>query len=406
MLRPCRSEVCSTPLSPEDDTPLPESVMPDGQIDDEWWTVPDTVGGPQPPRDGDPMDVPVPPCEDETGKELTMSPATSVPLEDSQALPDSKELRRSQRSNAGVPPDPGTFTCSSCGSVFGTDVQQRARTDYVTTPSHLSDTAEDRATPGPRSRKKLQHWKKQGLQGPRWEQGLFSHARNKSVSRMWKQSSGAGTPERSVRPHVLLCGRTLRSEVLAPELGFHMRDTDVFLAYVEIYLVLKAFGFIMMIFNFIKINEKNFLATNTILMAFVVMNLLIVISQIIPQFLHTLGVKNLMDDTRCQIFLYTYRVSRAMSICITSLLSCHQCILIAPSAKHWIYFKQTLTHNLAGSSGTQRVYLRAVSSANTRLVCVLGVEHSDTASIGYRNSDTEIRYFCGIGYRYRIHRDV
>ncbi|CAJ0966705.1 unnamed protein product [Ranitomeya imitator] len=43
-------------------------------------------------------------------------------------------------------------------------------------------------------------------------------------------SSGVGTPERSVRLHVLLCGCTLRSEVPASELGFHMRDTDVFLA--------------------------------------------------------------------------------------------------------------------------------------------------------------------------------
>ncbi|XP_077155267.1 olfactory receptor class A-like protein 1 [Ranitomeya variabilis] len=127
----------------------------------------------------------------------------------------------------------------------------------------------------------------------------------------------------------------------------------------DIYLVIKAFGFFMMIvigipgnllillkFTFIRINEKKLLATNTILMTFVVMNLLIAISRIIPQFLHALGITNLMDDTRCQIFLYTYRVSRAMSICITSLLSCHQCILIAPSAKHWIYFKQKMTHNV------------------------------------------------------------
>ncbi|XP_077155264.1 olfactory receptor class A-like protein 1 [Ranitomeya variabilis] len=127
----------------------------------------------------------------------------------------------------------------------------------------------------------------------------------------------------------------------------------------EIYLVLKAFGFFMMIvigipanlfifikFTFIRINEKKLLPTNTILMTLVFMNFLIVISRIIPQFLHALGIKNLMDDTRCQIFLYTYRVSRAMSICITSLLSCHQCILIAPSAKHWIYFKQKMTLNV------------------------------------------------------------
>ncbi|XP_069615877.1 olfactory receptor class A-like protein 1 [Ranitomeya imitator] len=127
----------------------------------------------------------------------------------------------------------------------------------------------------------------------------------------------------------------------------------------DIHLVLKTFGFFMMImigipgnlyillkFTFIRINEKKLLPTNTILMTLVFMNFLIVISRIIPQFLHALGIKNLMDDTRCQIFLYTYRVSRAMSICITSLLSCHQCIIIAPSTKHWIYFKQKLTHNV------------------------------------------------------------
>ncbi|CAJ0965159.1 unnamed protein product [Ranitomeya imitator] len=47
---------------------------------------------------------------------------------------------------------------------------------------------------------------------------------------MWKRSSGAGTLERSVRLHVFLCGCTLRSREPAPELRFHMRDTDVFIA--------------------------------------------------------------------------------------------------------------------------------------------------------------------------------
>ncbi|XP_073525260.1 olfactory receptor class A-like protein 1 [Phyllobates terribilis] len=127
----------------------------------------------------------------------------------------------------------------------------------------------------------------------------------------------------------------------------------------DINLVLKAFGFFMMIligipgnlyillkFTFIRINEKKLLPTNTILMTLVFMNLLIVISRIIPQYLYALGIKNLMDDTRCQIFIYTYRVSRAMSICITSLLSCHQCILIAPTSKPWLYLKQKITQNV------------------------------------------------------------
>ncbi|CAJ0957984.1 unnamed protein product [Ranitomeya imitator] len=60
--------------------------------------------------------------------------------------------------------------------------------------------------------------------------GLFSLARYTSVSQMWKRSSGADTVERSVRPHSNTWSRTLRSGVPAPELRFHMRDTDVFLA--------------------------------------------------------------------------------------------------------------------------------------------------------------------------------
>ncbi|XP_073525267.1 olfactory receptor class A-like protein 1 [Phyllobates terribilis] len=127
----------------------------------------------------------------------------------------------------------------------------------------------------------------------------------------------------------------------------------------DIQFVLKAFGFFMMIligipgnlyillkFTFIRINEKKLLAANIILMTLVFMNLLIVISRIIPQYLSALGIKNLMDDTRCQIFLYSFRVSRAMSICITSLLSCHQCILIAPTSKPWLYLKQKMTQNV------------------------------------------------------------
>ncbi|CAJ0948116.1 unnamed protein product [Ranitomeya imitator] len=47
---------------------------------------------------------------------------------------------------------------------------------------------------------------------------------------MWKRSSGSGTVERSVRPHSNTWSCTLRSAVPAPELRFHMRDTDVSLA--------------------------------------------------------------------------------------------------------------------------------------------------------------------------------
>ncbi|OCT91592.1 hypothetical protein XELAEV_18014651mg [Xenopus laevis] len=127
----------------------------------------------------------------------------------------------------------------------------------------------------------------------------------------------------------------------------------------DIRLYVKAVGFFLLavigvpgnmyiLFKFaiIKVTEKKLLATNSILMVLAFMNLLIVFSRIILQFLNAIGVENFMDDSKCKFFVYTYRVSRAMSICTTSLLSCYQCIIIAPQTKIWVYLKQKVTQNV------------------------------------------------------------
>ncbi|XP_073525271.1 olfactory receptor class A-like protein 1 [Phyllobates terribilis] len=106
----------------------------------------------------------------------------------------------------------------------------------------------------------------------------------------------------------------------------------------NLYIVLK--------FVLIRFIEKKLLPTNVILLVLTLANLLIVFSRVIPQSLHAIGIKDLMDDANCKFFGYTYRVSRAMSICTTSLLSCHQCILIAPSTKIWVYLKQKVSQNI------------------------------------------------------------
>ncbi|KAM4795744.1 olfactory receptor class A-like protein 1 [Rhinophrynus dorsalis] len=123
--------------------------------------------------------------------------------------------------------------------------------------------------------------------------------------------------------------------------------------------LLTAFGFIFLIiigmpgnvfillkFTYIKIIEKKLLPTNMILMVLALANILIIFSRVIPQAQDAMGVKNLLDDIECQLVVYTYRVSRAMSICVTSILSCHQCALIAPITKMWIYVKQLLAQNV------------------------------------------------------------
>ncbi|XP_063301646.1 olfactory receptor class A-like protein 1 [Pelobates fuscus] len=127
----------------------------------------------------------------------------------------------------------------------------------------------------------------------------------------------------------------------------------------DILIVIKAAGFLLLViigipgnvfillqFSYIRLLEKKLLPANILLMTLAVANLLIIFSRIIPQSLDALGVEDLLDDPECKLTILTFRVSRAMSICVTSLLSCYQCVLIAPSTKVWIYIKKKITQNV------------------------------------------------------------
>ncbi|XP_073443410.1 olfactory receptor class A-like protein 1 [Dendrobates tinctorius] len=122
----------------------------------------------------------------------------------------------------------------------------------------------------------------------------------------------------------------------------------------ELRVFIKAFGFLLLLIigipgnvficlqlTYVRISEKKLLPTNMIMAILCFFNFFVLFSRIIPQSLNALGVEDLLDDTECKLVIYTYRVSRAMSICITCLLSCHQCILIAPMKQ--IYLKQKVT---------------------------------------------------------------
>ncbi|XP_075053903.1 olfactory receptor class A-like protein 1 [Mixophyes fleayi] len=121
-------------------------------------------------------------------------------------------------------------------------------------------------------------------------------------------------------------------------------------------LIIKAFGFLLLVifgipgnvfiflqFTYIRILDRKLIPTNIILTILSFFNFLVVFARVIPQSLNALGVEDLFDDTKCKLTIYTYRVSRAMSICVTTLLSCHQCILIAPITQIWVFLKQKVT---------------------------------------------------------------
>ncbi|OCT94293.1 olfactory receptor class A-like protein 1 [Xenopus laevis] len=115
---------------------------------------------------------------------------------------------------------------------------------------------------------------------------------------------------------------------------------------------LKAAGFLCLIIIGIPANislilrfahigflEKRLLPANIIRISLSFANLFVLISRIVPQALFSIGLKHLLNNQQCKLVIFTFRVSRAMSICITSFLSCHQCIIIAPATGKWINLK-------------------------------------------------------------------
>uniref|UniRef100_A0A8D2D9R6 Vomeronasal type-1 receptor n=1 Tax=Sciurus vulgaris TaxID=55149 RepID=A0A8D2D9R6_SCIVU len=70
-------------------------------------------------------------------------------------------------------------------------------------------------------------------------------------------------------------------------------------------------------------------------------NILTVIFTMIPDVASTLGVRQFLDDVGCQTVLFSYRVTRGVSICTTSHLSAFQAIMVSPrnSKLVWLKFK-------------------------------------------------------------------
>ncbi|MEE6466308.1 hypothetical protein FKM82_018916 [Ascaphus truei] len=127
----------------------------------------------------------------------------------------------------------------------------------------------------------------------------------------------------------------------------------------EIHFLIKAVSFILLVvigipgnifivlkFSYIRIKEKKLLPANIILMALCLSNIFVLLSRVLIQALNSIGLEDLLNDKQCKLIIFTYRVSRAMSICVTSLLSCHQSVVIAPVTGKWNNLKQMVTRNV------------------------------------------------------------
>ncbi|XP_029429407.1 olfactory receptor class A-like protein 1 [Rhinatrema bivittatum] len=127
----------------------------------------------------------------------------------------------------------------------------------------------------------------------------------------------------------------------------------------DVRVVLKAIGFLLLeaigipgnltvlaCFVHIRIRNRRLLPADFITCKLSLVNLLVVLFRVVPQSLVALGLRKLFDDHGCNFVIFSYRVSRAMSICMTSLLSCYQCMLISPPSSFWATFKQAMVQKL------------------------------------------------------------
>ncbi|KAG9352804.1 hypothetical protein JZ751_017380 [Albula glossodonta] len=127
----------------------------------------------------------------------------------------------------------------------------------------------------------------------------------------------------------------------------------------EVRLALKAAGFlgldvvgipgnltVLFLFCHLRLTRGHLPHNEFILSQLVFSNLMVMMCRGIPQALAAVGHHQLFGDRGCKAIIFAYRIGRAMSICVTSLLSCYQCVVIAPSSPGWTWLKQRVPGHL------------------------------------------------------------
>jgi len=78
--------------------------------------------------------------------------------------------------------------------------------------------------------------------------------------------------------------------------------------------------------------ERKLIPTDMILCHLAFANLTLLLTRCVPQTMYVFGLRDLLDDAGCKVVIYTYRISRALSVCVTCMLSMFQAATLAPNA--------------------------------------------------------------------------
>lgn len=89
---------------------------------------------------------------------------------------------------------------------------------------------------------------------------------------------------------------------------------------------------VLMAYAHIAFGESHLQPVDRILAHLAFSNLLLLLTRGVPQTMVIFGMQNLLDDPGCKVVIYAYRIGRALSVCLTCMLSVFQALTITPSA--------------------------------------------------------------------------
>ncbi|KAJ3603137.1 hypothetical protein NHX12_030880 [Muraenolepis orangiensis] len=77
--------------------------------------------------------------------------------------------------------------------------------------------------------------------------------------------------------------------------------------------------------------ERKLLPTDMILCHLAFSDLMLLLTRCVPQTMNVFGLRDLLNDAGCKVVIYAYRISRALSVCITCMLSVYQAVTLSSS---------------------------------------------------------------------------
>lgn len=99
---------------------------------------------------------------------------------------------------------------------------------------------------------------------------------------------------------------------------------------------------VLLAYAHIICTEPKILPVDMILCHLAFANLMLLLTRCVPQTMTVFGLKDLLNDPGCKVVIYTYRIGRALSVCITCMLSVFQAVTIAPAGPRLSRLKPAL----------------------------------------------------------------